>query len=101
MRLEGELDYYMVEELWMKVIDMIEIYGVYYIVLSLENLLFMDSFGLGVILGWYKYVKGLGGEMVVCVILLFVKCLFEMLGLFKIVCLEESEVYVFVTLGVV
>ena len=68
VRLEGELDHHTAEELRTKVTDMIETHGVHHIVLSLENLSFMDSSGLGVILGRYKHVKGLGGEMVVCAI---------------------------------
>ncbi|MDA1648328.1 anti-sigma F factor antagonist [Bacillus cereus group sp. TH160LC] len=100
VRLAGELDHHTAEELRTKVTDMIETHGVHHIVLSLENLSFMDSSGLGVILGRYKHVKGLGGEMVVCAISPPVKRLFEMSGLFKIVRLEESEAHALATLGV-
>ncbi|KWW51433.1 anti-sigma F factor antagonist, partial [Bacillus cereus] len=66
VRLAGELDHHTAEELRTKVTDMIETHGVHHIILSLENLSFMDSSGLGVILGRYKHVKGLGGLLYKC-----------------------------------
>ncbi len=60
----------------------------------------MDSSGLGVVLGRYKEIKQLGGEMVVCSISPAVKRLFEMSGLFKIVRLESDESFALLTLGV-
>lgn len=100
VRLAGELDHHTAEELRAKVNDMIETHRIQHIVLSLERLTFMDSSGLGVILGRYKHLKGLGGEMVVCAISPQVKRLFEMSGLFKIIRLEESEAHALATLGV-
>jgi stage II sporulation protein AA (anti-sigma F factor antagonist) len=100
IRLEGELDHHTAEDLRTKVTDMLEKHGVRHIILNLEQLSFMDSSGLGVILGRYKHVKSLGGEMVVCAISPAVKRLFEMSGLFKIIRLEVSEEHALVTLGV-
>ncbi|WP_028399528.1 anti-sigma F factor antagonist [Ectobacillus panaciterrae] len=100
IRLEGELDHHTAEDLRTKVTEMLEKHGVHHIVLNLENLSFMDSSGLGVILGRYKHVKSLGGEMVVCAISPAVKRLFEMSGLFKIIRLEVSEEHALATLGV-
>ncbi|CAM4039960.1 anti-sigma F factor antagonist [Bacillus manliponensis] len=100
IRLAGELDHHTAEELRAKVTDMIETKGIHHIVLNLADLSFMDSSGLGVILGRYKQVKSLGGEMVVCAISPPVKRLFEMSGLFKVIRLEESEARALATLGV-
>lgn len=100
IRLSGELDHHTAEELRAKVTDMIEKHRTHHIVLNLAELSFMDSSGLGVILGRYKHVKSLGGEMVVCAISPPVKRLFEMSGLFKIIRLEESEARALATLGV-
>ncbi len=66
----------------------------------MERLSFMDSSGLGVILGRYKRVKANEGEMVVCAISPTVNRLFEMSGLFKIIRLEENEQFALATLGV-
>ncbi|KGX85980.1 anti-sigma F factor antagonist [Pontibacillus litoralis] len=100
VRLAGELDHHEAEHLrneWQSI--MIK-QNVQHVILNLEALSFMDSSGLGVILGRYKEVKQSGGEMVVCSISPAVKRLFEMSGLFKIVRLEENEAYALETLGV-
>ncbi|GAE25485.1 anti-sigma F factor antagonist [Halalkalibacter wakoensis JCM 9140] len=100
VRLEGELDHHTAEELRGQVEKVLADGQVKHIVLNLELLSFMDSSGLGVILGRYKQVKASGGEMVVCAISPSVKRLFEMSGLFKIIRLEDSEQFALQTLGV-
>ncbi|WP_332692463.1 anti-sigma F factor antagonist [Halalkalibacter lacteus] len=100
VRLEGELDHHTAEELRGQIEQKLVDGQVKHIVLNLELLTFMDSSGLGVILGRYKQVKANAGEMVVCAISSSVKRLFEMSGLFKIIRLEESEQFALQTLGV-
>ncbi|KHF40253.1 anti-sigma F factor antagonist [Halalkalibacter okhensis] len=100
VRLQGELDHHTAEELRGQVEQVLADGKVKHIVLNLELLSFMDSSGLGVILGRYKQVKANGGEMVVCAISPSVKRLFEMSGLFKIIRLEDSEQFALQTLGV-
>lgn len=78
----------------------IEENGIRHLVLNLEQLSFMDSSGLGVILGRYKQIKQKNGEMIVCAISPAVKRLFELSGLFKIIRLDESEQYALHRLGV-
>ena len=51
----------------------------------------MDSSGLGVILGRYKQIKQLHGEMVVCAISPAIRRLFDMSGLFKIIRLRTRQ----------
>ena len=51
----------------------------------------MDSSGLGVILGRYKQIKQVNGEMVVCAISPSVQRLFDMSGLFKIIRLSLQK----------
>ncbi len=99
VRLIGELDHHTAEELRAQVEERLK-RDVKHIVLNLEQLSFMDSSGLGVILGRYKQVKAIGGEMVVCAISPAVKRLFELSGLFKIIRLEENEEYALQKLGV-
>jgi stage II sporulation protein AA (anti-sigma F factor antagonist) len=100
IRLVGELDHHTAEDLRTKVTDSLEKNKINHIILNLEQLSFMDSSGLGVILGRYKQIKNSGGEMVVCSISPAVKRLFDMSGLFKIIRLEESEQFALQTLGV-
>ncbi|MBY8913609.1 anti-sigma F factor antagonist [Bacillus sp. YC2] len=100
IRLSGELDHHTAESLKQKVAESLERDGICHIVLNLEDLSFMDSSGLGVILGRYKQIKQLGGEMVVCAISPAVRRLFDMSGLFKIIRFEQSEQKALLTLGV-
>ncbi|WP_106497349.1 anti-sigma F factor antagonist [Lentibacillus sp. Marseille-P4043] len=100
VRLSGELDHHEAESLRNEWKEMMYKNAVKHVVLNLESVSFMDSSGLGVILGRYKEVLQLGGEMVVCSVSPAVNRLFEMSGLFKIVRLEENEQFALVTLGV-
>lgn len=100
VRLSGELDHHEAEALRDKWKDMMQENDVKHVILNLESMTFMDSSGLGVVLGRYKEVLQVGGEMVVCSISPPVKRLFEMSGLFKIVRLEENEEFALETLGV-
>ncbi|WP_409301494.1 anti-sigma F factor antagonist [Peribacillus sp. SCS-155] len=100
IRLSGELDHHTAEELRKNATDAIEKYSIKHIILNLEELTFMDSSGIGVILGRYKQIKESQGEMVVCAISPSVKRLFEMSGLFKIIKIEPSEKNALRRLGV-
>lgn len=100
VRLTGELDHHEAEVLREEWKDMIYNNPVKHIILNLESVTFMDSSGLGVVLGRYKEVMQLGGEMVICSISPPVKRLFEMSGLFKIIRFEENETFALETLGV-
>lgn len=100
IRLSGELDHHTSENLREQINEVIENNDIVHIILNLEKLSFMDSSGLGVILGRYKQIKLKQGEMVVCSISPAVKRLFEMSGLFKIVHLESSEQFALERLGV-
>ncbi|HET7521689.1 MAG TPA: anti-sigma F factor antagonist, partial [Bacillales bacterium] len=90
IRLEGELDHHTSAELREQVEAALDQGDIRHIVLNLEQLKFMDSSGLGVILGRYKRIKNIGGEMVVCAISPSIKRLFEMSGMFKIIRLEKN-----------
>ncbi|MCA1054707.1 anti-sigma F factor antagonist [Rossellomorea aquimaris] len=100
IRLSGELDHHTAEELRERSSQLIEGENIKHIILNLEELGFMDSSGLGVILGRYKQIKQKHGEMVVCAISPAVNRLFEMSGLFKIIRLEPSEENALQRLGV-
>lgn len=100
IRLKGELDHHTAAELKDQAEAAIQKHDIQHIVMNLEELGFMDSSGLGVILGRYKQIKQKRGEMVVCAISPSVKRLFDMSGLFKIIKLELSEENALQRLGV-
>lgn len=101
VRLKGELDHHSAAELKSRMEQMIEQEHIHHIILSLKELNFMDSSGLGVILGRYKQVANKGGQMIVCDCSPSVYRLFEMSGLFKILSIEENEQNALDRLGVV
>lgn len=100
VRLGGELDHHAAEHLRTCITQELEQNAIQHLILNLEKLTFMDSSGLGVILGRYKQVRNNGGEMVVCAISPPVERLFNMSGLFKIIRFEPSEQNALQKLGV-
>jgi stage II sporulation protein AA (anti-sigma F factor antagonist) len=100
IRLVGELDHHTAEKLRQQVEQIIEQEGVRHILLSLAELTFMDSSGLGVILGRYKQITQLGGKMIICSISPSIYRLFELSGMFKILQIVDSEEQALQSLGV-
>lgn len=91
VRLKGELDHHTAEAVKARMEEAIAKGNVRHVVVNLKDLKFMDSSGLGVILGRYKQITGKGGKMVLCDVSPSVYRLFEMSGLFKIVAVEDNE----------
>ena len=91
VRLSGELDHHTADQVRMQLDEAIQRRQTEHLVLSLKGLDFMDSSGLGVILGRYKLIKQKGGKMAVCDISPQVYRLLEMSGLFKIMPVYENE----------
>lgn len=99
-RLAGELDHHEAENIREEWQRMIYNNPIKHVVVNLEAVSFMDSSGIGVLLGRYKDVLQLGGEMVVCSMNPSIERLFEMAGLFKIVRIEPNEQLALSNLGV-
>lgn len=91
VRLFGELDHHTADQVRTQMDEAIMKREVNHVVLSLKGLEFMDSSGLGVILGRYKLLKKNGGKMAVSDANPAVYRLFEMSGLFKIMPFYETE----------
>ncbi len=100
VRLDGELDHHSAARLKIEWQEQLQKNEIKHVILNLSELHFMDSSGLGVVLGRYKEVKQLGGEMIVCSVTSAVKRLFDMSGLFKIIRLESNEDFALTSLGV-
>ena len=101
VRLKGELDHHTADTLKQRMEDAIKQGQLTHIILSLKYLDFMDSSGLGVILGRYKQITAKGGKMVVCDVSPAVNRLFQMSGLFKILSIHENERQALLSLEVV
>jgi stage II sporulation protein AA (anti-sigma F factor antagonist) len=59
----GELDHHSADKVKAQLDDIIKEYNDMNLVLDLKNLSFMDSSGLGVLLGRYKKLKACGNRM--------------------------------------
>ncbi|MFC5650881.1 anti-sigma F factor antagonist [Paenibacillus solisilvae] len=101
VRLHGELDHHTADVVRIKMEDAILRGSALHVILSLKDLQFMDSSGLGVVLGRYKQLKAKGGKMVVCDVNQSVYRLFELSGLFKILPIHENERIALTSLEVV
>ncbi len=82
--LHGELDHHAADNVRGTLDREIEATRTKCLLLDLRGVTFMDSSGLGVILGRYKKMQALPGEMVITSLSKSVERLFEMSGLHKI-----------------
>ena len=89
VRLQGELDHHTAETLRNRLDTAIKDEQIRHVVLDLEDLTFMDSSGIGVILGRYKQITARSGEVFVCSINPTIYRIFEMSGLFKVLKYKE------------
>jgi stage II sporulation protein AA (anti-sigma F factor antagonist) len=91
VRVEGELDMHVADEFRQVVDDAIDSYGVKNLILNLQGVSFIDSSGLGVILGRYKRINHAGGRILATDVQPQVAKIFELSGLLKIMKIYESE----------
>jgi len=100
VRLGGEFDHAVTEE----VRDYLDVWlrrsGARHLVLNLSTLEFMDSSGLGVILGRYRRLAPEGGRIVVCGVNPTVHRMFELSGLYRIISSARDEDAALAELGV-
>ncbi len=101
VRLHGELDHHRATAVKQQLEKLLEDLQLRNIILNCAQLTFMDSSGIGVILGRYKQIKPRQGRMVVCHVNEIVHRLFELSGLFKIITLAQNEDEALAHVGVV
>jgi stage II sporulation protein AA (anti-sigma F factor antagonist) len=83
--LKGELDHHCSDFVKQSIEGKIKEEGVVNIILDMEDVSFMDSSGIGVILGRYRNITSLGGKMAVVGIKGNAKKIYEMSGLGTII----------------
>ncbi|KAB3532785.1 anti-sigma F factor antagonist [Alkaliphilus pronyensis] len=90
VKLEGELDHHVSEEIRQELDELIEKKRCKLLIFDLSGLHFMDSSGIGVIMGRYKSISKNGGK--VCVIKVSDKIdkIFNLSGLYRIVDKHEN-----------
>ena len=86
----GELDHHTVDELRQKVDNEIIKSSTKNVVFDFSHVNFMDSSGIGVIMGRYKNIQCLKGQLAVVCLKPQIKRIFEMSGLSKIIRIYDS-----------
>ncbi|ERJ12822.1 anti-sigma F factor antagonist [Haloplasma contractile] len=100
VRLSGELDHHTSGQLKNRVDDLMERYDITNMVFNMRQLEFMDSSGIGVILGRYKQLKRFNGMLVLCELNDGVERLVKLAGLHKICVVTKDETQAINYLGV-
>lgn len=83
--LTGELDHHSAEEVRIKIDDKIEMASTRKIIIDFANVNFMDSSGIGVIIGRYKKITMKKGTICIANARGSVERIFQLSGLFKII----------------
>ena len=91
LRLTGELDQYSCKKLKSKVTDVINKYSIKYMIINFEQLDFMDSTGIGFMIGRYQDMKKNGGKLIICSMNDIIEKIFNLSGLRKICNVVENE----------
>ena len=87
----GELDHYAAPQIRHMLDDLLRDPGVTDLVLDLENLTFMDSSGIGVLLGRLRILQSRGGTMSVMNMQPPVEKLFRLSGLQRVIGIEKTH----------
>ena len=91
MRLKGDLDQCSIDNLKRKSIDVIDKYYIRNIVVNLEQVQFMDSSGIGFIIGRYTQIKNRRGRIIICSMNKMIERIFNLSGLKRICMVAENE----------
>jgi stage II sporulation protein AA (anti-sigma F factor antagonist) len=100
VRLEGELDHHTADTVRQQVEAELDRGVTSHLVINLERMSFMDSSGLGFILGRYKRVTQAGGRMSLCGVNDQLMKLFELSGMLKILSMYANEPQALSEMGV-
>lgn len=91
IRLIGDMDQESVGNLRDKLIQIIKEKNVKNVVFNMKELTFMDSTGIGIIIGRYNQIKLKGGKVVLCSISKTIERIILLSGLPRICIIKENE----------
>lgn len=89
--LSGEIDHHVAEKIRNDIDDEIKLYETKNLIMDFSKVTFMDSSGVGVVLGRYKKVGELGGTVTIRNADRLVKQILDMSGIFSLMKYEETE----------
>lgn len=82
--LAGEIDHHVSEKLRKNIDEEIALCGTKNLIFDFSNVEFMDSSGIGMVLGRYKKVHGTGGSVIIQNASRLVKQILDMAGVFSL-----------------
>ncbi|HCW53893.1 MAG TPA: anti-sigma F factor antagonist [Clostridium sp.] len=85
VNLSGELDHNSAESVRVKVDNKIDEDNITKIILNFSGVTFMDSSGIGAVIGRYKKVSNIGGKLCVVEVNKNVDKIFDLAGLYKVI----------------
>ncbi|WIF94329.1 anti-sigma F factor antagonist [Caminicella sporogenes] len=88
---DGELDHHSAEEVREDIDSKIDANNIKNLIFDMSNMKFMDSSGIGVVIGRYKKISKLGGKVVVTCLNPHVDKIFQMSGIYKIIDKYETN----------
>ncbi|NLU49503.1 MAG: anti-sigma F factor antagonist [Syntrophomonadaceae bacterium] len=94
VKIDGDVDMLVAEQLRQEIDRVIRVKNIKNLILDMEGVTFMDSAGLGVVLGRYKKIAATGGNMYIVRAKPVVKNILELSGVNKLVtvCATEKEI---------
>ena len=81
----GELDHHSAQEVRHKIDDIIDRDAIKNLILDFSSVTFMDSSGIGVVIGRYKRMNSKNGKLAITSINKNIKRVFELSGIFRII----------------
>lgn len=93
LRITEEIDHHTTEEIRRKADNEITRYMPRKVVFDMDGVTFMDSAGIGMLIGRYKVVKTFGGSIEMTNVRPSIRKIFEMSGVLKIVPITKELYY--------
>lgn len=91
LRVTEEIDQHTADRIRRKLDSEIEIYSPRKVVFDFNGIEFMDSSGIGMVLGRYKLIKMLGGTFEIINVNKRLKRIFDMSGVSRIIDIKDEE----------
>ncbi|AKL94957.1 anti-sigma F factor antagonist [Clostridium aceticum] len=91
VKLKGELDHHVAERIRVELDEVISNKRSKNLIFDLKDMNFMDSSGIGVIIGRYKSIQKLGGKVAVVQTSNKVDKIFSLAGLYRIISKYETS----------
>ena len=92
-KINEDIDECVAQKIRRKLDNEIERYMPRKVIFDFDSVTFMDSAGIGLIIGRYKFTNMLGGKLEVANLTQSVKKIFEMSGILKLIPIAQLETY--------